>query len=85
MYVNLLFFLYRDTYVAFDDLDFSKKWFHIALHISRNESSLFLDGELLKAYVNNIDLSQNVDLNITLGGKFNIVSICPNDVCFEWR
>ncbi|CAG2241794.1 unnamed protein product [Mytilus edulis] len=71
-----------NTHAAFDSLDFSKKWYHIALHIGRNESSLFVDGDMHKVYTNNIDFSQNVDLNITLGGddfigaisQFSIVS-----------
>lgn len=53
---------------AFNGLDLSKKWFHIALHIRTNDSSLFVDGELHKLYESNVNFSQDVDLNITLGG-----------------
>ncbi|XP_076073438.1 uncharacterized protein LOC143045037 isoform X3 [Mytilus galloprovincialis] len=71
-----------NTYGVFENLDFSKKWFHIALHIGKNESSTFVDGEMHKKYANNIDFSTDVDLNITLGGddftgaisQFSIVS-----------
>ncbi|XP_052070045.1 sushi, von Willebrand factor type A, EGF and pentraxin domain-containing protein 1-like isoform X2 [Mytilus californianus] len=77
-----LFTINTNTHVAFDSLEFSKKWFHISLHIGRNKSSSFVDGEMHKAYENNIEFSQNVDLNITLGGddfigaisQFSIVS-----------
>ncbi|XP_063444324.1 sushi, von Willebrand factor type A, EGF and pentraxin domain-containing protein 1-like [Mytilus trossulus] len=67
---------------AFEGLNLSKKWFHIALHISTNESSLFVDGELHKLFATDVNVSQDVDLNITLGGndfmgaisQFSIVS-----------
>lgn len=68
-----IFYFDRNTHTAFDSLDFSKKWYHIALQIERNESSLFVDGEMHNTYANNIEFSQTVDVNITLGGKFNIL------------
>lgn len=82
MYKLIVFF--RNSSDAFEGgLDLSKKWFHIALHISTNNSSLFVDGELHKLYECNVNFSQDVDLNITLGGMSNIMGRCKQNNMFQ--
>ncbi|CAG2206584.1 unnamed protein product [Mytilus edulis] len=68
---------------AFGGLDLSTKWFHIALHISTNDSSLFVDGELHKLYESNVNFSQDVDLNITLGGDDFMGAISQFSIVFQ--
>lgn len=60
--------LNRHVYQILGNLDFSKKWCHIAIHISRTESSLFADGELQALYKNEVLFADAADVNITLGG-----------------